>query len=132
MKATVAEPKVVVLRSDDNVAVAARPIPRGFALNLDGHSVEVRDPIGLGHKVALTDIAVGEPVRKYGQIIGFASKPINAGAHVHSHNLKADLFERDCALASERPQTEAPISTSSARWTTPTIRGSLRIGCGNR
>src|SRR5271169_632079 len=98
-------PKAVVLRSDDTVAVAARPIPRGFLLQLAGRTVEVREPIGLGHKVALTDIAPGEPVSKYGQIIGFASKAIPAGSLVHNHNLKADLFERDYAFASERPPT---------------------------
>ncbi len=101
MTAIVAGPKAVVLRNDDNVAVAARPIPRGFVLEHAGQSVEVREPIGLGHKVALTDIAAGEPVRKYGQIIGFASKAIPAGSHVHVHNLKADLFERDYAFATE-------------------------------
>jgi len=72
-------PKAVVLRNDDNVAVAARPIPRGFVLEHNGRSVEAREPIGLGHKVALADIAAGESVPKYGQIIGFASRPIPAG-----------------------------------------------------
>jgi altronate hydrolase len=43
-------------------------------------------------------------VRKYGQIIGFASKAIPAGSLVHVHNLKADLFERDYAFASEQPE----------------------------
>ena len=76
-------PKAVLLRSDDNVAVAAQPIPRGFALNLGNLTVEVREPIELGHKIAVCDIAQGEPVRKYGQIIGFASQPIPAGSHVH-------------------------------------------------
>ena len=50
--------KAVVLRSDDTVAVAARPIPRGFTLQLGGRTIEVREPIGLGHKVALADINV--------------------------------------------------------------------------
>ena len=68
-----------------------------------GEAIEVREPIGLGHKVALADIAPGEPVRKYGQIIGFASKAIPAGSLVHVHNLKADLFERDYAFATEKP-----------------------------
>ena len=66
----------VLLRGDDNVAVAARPIPKGFALDLGDRAVEVREPIALGHKVATADIADGEPVRKYGQIIGFASRAI--------------------------------------------------------
>jgi altronate hydrolase len=101
-------PKAVVLRNDDNVAVAARPLPRGFVLTHAGRSVPVREPIGLGHKVALADIAPREPVRKYGQIIGFASTAIPAGSHVHVHNLKADLFERDYAFATEHPSARSP------------------------
>jgi altronate hydrolase len=119
MAVAVEEPKAVVLRNDDNVAVAARPIPRGFVLNSGGREIAVREPIGLGHKVALADITAGEPVRKYGQIIGFASKPIPAGSHVHVHNLKADLFERDYAFASEHP--EAPRADRPR-----TFRGYLR------
>ena len=102
MATAVDGPKAVVLRSGDTVAVAARPIPRGFLLELAGRTVEVREPIGLGHKLALAEIAAGEPVWKYGQIIGFASKTIAAGSLVHTNNLKADLFERDYAFASER------------------------------
>jgi altronate hydrolase len=112
-------PRAVVLRADDTVAVAARPLPRGFSLQIGGQTVAIREPIGLGHKVALADIAAGEPVRKYGQIIGFASKPIPAGSLVHVHNLKADLFERDYAFATETP---AP----AARAEPKTFRGYLR------
>src|SRR5262249_47098378 len=42
-------------------------------------------------------------------IIGFAAQAIPAGAWVHSHNLKADLFERDYAFASERPPALANV-----------------------
>ena len=76
-------------------------------------TVEVREPIGLGHKVALADIAVGEPVRKYGQIIGFASKAIAAGSLVHVNNLSADLFERDYAYATEHPEIRRAGSRSA-------------------
>jgi altronate hydrolase len=107
MAATIDGPRAVVLRSDDTVGVAARPIPRGFILQAGERTIEVREPIGLGHKVALTDIATGEPVSKYGQIIGFASSAIRAGSLVHVHNLKAELFDRDFAFASEHPVTPA-------------------------
>jgi altronate hydrolase len=100
--ATAEEQRAVLLRDSDNIAVAARPIPRGFVIPLEGRSIEVREPIALGHKVALQDIAEGEPVRKYGQVIGFASRPIVAGSWVHVHNVKADLFERDYAYATEQ------------------------------
>ena len=100
--ATAAEDRrAVLLRGDDNVAVAARPIPKGFALSLGGRDGRVREPIALGHKVALVNVEAGSPVRKYGQIIGFASKAIPAGSWVHVHNLQADLFDRDYAYASE-------------------------------
>jgi altronate hydrolase len=109
MAAAVDEKRAILLRRDDNVAVAARPIPKGFVLHAGARPVEVREPIALGHKVAVDDIDRGEPVRKYGQIIGFATKVIPAGSWVHVHNVRADLFERDYAFASERhnvPPTE--------------------------
>jgi len=95
------EQRAVILRGEDNVAVAARPIPRGHVISVEGRGVEVREPIALGHKVALRPIEPGQPVRKYGQIIGFASKAIAPGAWVHVHNVTADLFERDYAFATE-------------------------------
>lgn len=41
----------------------------------------------MGHKIALKAITVGEAILKYGQVIGHATRPIEAGEHVHSHNL---------------------------------------------
>jgi altronate hydrolase len=99
---TAVEPRpAVLLRDTDNVAVAARPIAPGTVIAFEGRPIEVREPIALGHKLATADILPGEPVRKYGQIIGFAAGLIPAGSHVHVHNVKADLFERDYAHASE-------------------------------
>ncbi len=103
MSTAAEERRAVLLRAEDNVAVAARPIPAGFVLDLGASPVEVREPIKLGHKVALRDIAEGEPILKYGQVIGFASKPIAAGSWVHVQNTRADLFDRDYAYASDIP-----------------------------
>jgi altronate hydrolase len=68
-------------------------------------NVAVRGLIPPGHKVAMRAIATGEPVRRYNQIIGFASKPIAPGEHVHTQNLdmgpdKGD-FERDYAFGAD-------------------------------
>jgi altronate hydrolase len=101
------ERRAVLLRDDDNVAVAARPIPRGAVVEVGGRSIEATEPIALGHKLAVLAIGIGEPVRKYGQIIGFASRPIAPGEWVHTQNVKADLFERDYAFATE-PAPPAP------------------------
>ncbi len=92
--------RAVLLRPDDDVAVASEPIPRGTVLRAGEREIEVREPIALGHKVAVRDVEVGEPVRKYGQVIGFASVPIPAGAWVHVHNIEANLFDRDYAHGS--------------------------------
>ncbi|GAC1464978.1 MAG: altronate dehydratase family protein [Isosphaeraceae bacterium] len=119
--------RAVLLRGDDNVAVAARPIPRGFVVEIGDHAVEALEPVALGHKVALVDIAPGEPVRKYGQIIGFASKAIAAGAWVHVHNVKADLFERDYAFASEHP----PVPRVEPRTFQGYLRPDGRVGTRN-
>ena len=118
----------VLLRWDDNVAVAARPIPKGFVLNLGGRSVVVREPIAPGHKVALEDVAVGEPLRKYGQIIGFASKPIARGDWVHVQNLSADLFERDYAFSSEPAR---PLPAVEPRTFLGYLRPDGRVGTRN-
>ena len=100
----------ILLSLGDSVAVAARPIPKGARIVVGGNTLEVLEPIGLGHKVAVVKIATGTPVRKYGQVIGFAKNDIAPGAWVHSHNLKADLFERDYAHASE-PGPVFPMGT---------------------
>jgi len=128
MAVAVDGPRAVVLRSDDNVAVAARPLPRGFVLEAGGRTVEVREPIGLGHKVAISDVRPGEPVRKYGQIIGFASREIPAGSLVHVHNLNADLFDRDYAFASEQPPNPLAAETLTFRGY---VRPDGRVGTRN-
>jgi len=47
-----------------------------------------RQDIPIGHKIALTDMAVGATVLKYGIDIGKVVAPIRAGQHAHVHNIK--------------------------------------------
>ena len=85
----------LVLHPDDTVATALRPLPAGHTLHLTavpGHTpltLTLPEPVALCHKFALRDIAEGEVVTKYGQVIGRASRAIGAGAHVHVHNLRS-------------------------------------------
>lgn len=78
---------VLRIHPADNVAVALAPLEPGQ--RADG--TVVRDPIAQGHKVALTAIACGDPVLKYGLPIGRATRAIAAGEHVHVHNLQTAL-----------------------------------------
>lgn len=51
-------------------------------------TVECRQDIPIGHKVALKDMAVGDTVWKYGIDMGKVVAPIQAGQHAHVHNIK--------------------------------------------
>jgi hypothetical protein len=50
--------------------------------------LRLREPIAFGHKAASRDIAEGDPVIKYGVVIGLATRSIAAGDHVHVHNCR--------------------------------------------
>lgn len=90
--------RILRLSQTDNVAVAASRIEDGDTIR-DGLAARTRIPFG--HKVALQPIAPGGPVRKFGQIIGFASAPIAAGDWVHVHNVEMHDFDRDYRMAEE-------------------------------
>ncbi len=72
----------------DNVVVALRDLPRG---HVTAGEISLRSDVPAGHKLAITRIAAGEPVLKYGYPIGVASVGIEPGDHVHSHNLASTL-----------------------------------------
>jgi len=88
--------------------VAARPIPAGTLLRFDGGEVLLDDGIEMGHKFAIRDISRGDAVTKFGQIIGFATQPILAGSHIHTHNIKAESFARDYAFGADLPSPLPP------------------------
>ena len=78
----------VLLHERDTVAIARQPLSRGLRVRLaDGSLLEVGQRIQAGHKLALREIVQGQPVLRYGSIIGFATRDIAPGAHVHTHNL---------------------------------------------
>lgn len=98
---------VIRLNENDNVVVARAELLPGA--RIEGGNVTARSAIPAGHKVATAPIAQGEPVRKYNQIIGFASQPIEPGQHVHSHNLAMGDFDRDYAFGADlRPTLFIP------------------------
>lgn len=73
-----------------------------------------------GHKIALRNIAKGEPVVKYGFPIGRATQDIAEGEWVHSHNLAT-------ALGANEEYTYNPSRNIPAVKTEPlTINGYLR------
>jgi galactarate dehydratase len=67
--------------------------------------LELTDKVPQGHKLALVDIAAGEPVRRYNVAIGYAMRDIAAGSWVH---------ERLLQLPSARALEGLPMATVPA------------------
>jgi len=84
-------PRSLRLHASDNVVIAVDALPEGQII--EGVRVKVRIP--RGHKLAMKGIAPGEAVLKFGQIIGFASAPIEPGDWIHEHNCAFAAFARD-------------------------------------
>ena len=91
-------PRMLRLSGADNVLVAIDTVDKG-AVAPEG--ITALDRIGKGHKMASMVIPAGEPVRKFGQIIGFAKQDIPRGAWVHEHNTGMQDFDRDYAFAQD-------------------------------
>ena len=105
--------KFLVHEPGDLDGVAVEDIPAGVTVegmvmtdNSD-LSVQTQNPIPLGHKVALGDIARGDTVIEYGVPIGEATADIKAGEHVHTHNLRSIRWRASIASAASAQLAEA-------------------------
>lgn len=81
------DPRLIHLSEQDNIVVLSQTIQEGDAVILSGQQIEMRETLGMGHKLAFQPIAAGQDVLKYGLPIGFAATDIAIGTHVHVHNL---------------------------------------------
>ncbi len=98
------------VHSDDNVATLledaeAEPVN---VIPGAGRAVQLNRPVPLGHKVALTGVATGGPVIKYGIRIGVATQDIHPGDWVHLHNCASLVDGRSATL---EPETGRPTDT---------------------
>jgi altronate hydrolase len=103
LKMTSEQGKPIRLSPKDNVMVALNELAPDSIIeqaNINSH-----DRIPAGHKVAISKINSGSPIIKYGQIIGFASKRILPGDHVHTHNAVMSNFTRDYAIGTDAQPT---------------------------
>ncbi len=87
----------IQLHPDDDVAIAKVNLAAGTTIIGTRHSVSLRlhPLIPSGHKFAIREVKQGRPVRRYGQVIGFATRDIAVGDHVHVHNLAVGVETRD-------------------------------------
>ncbi|MBV9653697.1 MAG: altronate dehydratase [Acetobacteraceae bacterium] len=92
---------VIRLHASDGVVIARSTIAPATTVE----SVVAIDRIPPGHKIAVRPHAKGEPVHRYGQIIGFATEAISPGQHVHVHNMSMGDFARDYAFGQDAKPT---------------------------
>lgn len=114
-----AKNSAILLHPGDNVLVARVAIASGQSVEAGPITILARDSIPPGHKLAIRKIAVGEPVYRYGNPIGFATQLIEPGQHVHEHN----LGYREVHTAGDAP---AAVPRRSERPSTRTFLGFAR------
>ncbi|RAQ94276.1 UxaA family hydrolase [Thermogemmatispora tikiterensis] len=93
-----AAPGFLIHNEGDHVAVAVQDVQPGrhLAVYMDSEreiTISVLEAIPLGHKVALSDLDEGQVVIEYGLPIGLARRPIQAGQHVHTHNIRSARWQ---------------------------------------
>ena len=103
------------LHADDNILVARAEVSAGASISDSPQGFTASERIELGHKVASKPISAGEPIRKYGQVIGFAIESIQAGEWVHVHNVEPGDLDLDYAFSADVPAPPDPISGRTFR-----------------
>jgi hypothetical protein len=82
------------INEKDNVAIAMHDVAKNEAVVVDGQSLFAAfEEIEAGHKIALSAIASGEKVYRYGEPIVETTRAINQGEWVHVHNTQPILGE---------------------------------------
>ncbi len=104
-------PRALRLHADDDVVVAIDAIEVGAA---PAYAPRARQRIPRGHKMATRKLEAGEPIRKFGQIIGFAAAEIAPGDWVHEHNCLMEAFERNYHFSEDaRPEAVLPVEAQA-------------------
>ena len=103
---------LVKINEADNVAIAVQEIKAGTEVEKD---LIARQDIPQAHKIALTKIPAGEPVIRYGVILGYAMNDIEKGDWINEFMLElptppsVDDMEYATNIVTDLP--EAPVKT---------------------
>ena len=118
--------KTIRLDPADNVVTTTQTLEAGMPVE----DVVTQAIIPRNHKMASRPIAAGEAVRKYAQVIGYASEDIPAGAHVHVQNVEFRATEANYEFATDlRPVT--PVEPAARDIFMGFRRADGRVGTRN-
>ncbi len=91
----------IAIDEKDNVATALARLEAGATIQVEigGQVLDVAlpEPIPMGHKFALRNVEPGEPIIKYGEVIGLATRKILKGEHIHVQNVEGPRRRGDQA-----------------------------------
>ena len=118
----------ILLHPDDTVAIARKTIEAGRDLEVNNVVVRTLAAIPAGHKVAIRPVRAGDPVYRYGNVIGFAISDIQPGEHVHVHNLGYQELDTADVAVTERA---SPSRAASSKTFLGYQRADGRVGTRN-
>lgn len=124
------EARAILLHPRDDVVIAMGALARGATLHTSNGAVSVARHIAAGHKVAIRPRDTGDPVRRYGKIIGVASSVIRPGDHVHVHNLRQPDLPVECDVLPEAPNV-GKRAAPDVRYFDGYLRPDGRVGTRN-
>ncbi len=81
--------KVIIANSKDNVGTLTIDLAEGESVLINENNIESKHSIPAFHKMALVNIEKGQPIIKYGEVIGLATTQIFEGEYVHVHNIES-------------------------------------------
>jgi len=91
-------PRAIVLNRADNVATLLDAGRAGDKCRLEGEKtgeLVLLQDVPFGHKICVADTSAGSQILKYGQVIGLASRAVQAGEHMHVHNIESSRARGD-------------------------------------
>lgn len=97
----------IILHPTDNVAILTARTEAGSKPLGSGEALQ--KSVSSGHKIARTTIPSGEPVLKFGQIIGYATEDIPEGCHVHTHNCQIGAHDQNYRIGVDLAKAQAAI-----------------------
>lgn len=114
----------------DDVLIAKAPLAAGAVVETEVGPVRLAEDVLPGHKVAYRARRAGDPIRRYGQLIGVATADVAPGEHVHVHNLTMGERHQEYEVGSDvRPVRRRP--PEEQRTFEGFLRADGRVGTRN-
>ena len=107
----------LILNPADNVAILTARAPQGSRPL--GLGEPLAAPVMPGHKISREDIPLGGAISKFGQVIGYATRPIAAGEHVHTQNCEFGAHDQEYHIGADLAAAQREVAAQRARGAHP-------------